>query len=80
MDQEQLLHQHGLRPEVADKYTATITPCVIDIQRLDRRVDLTQLTLAEADELVKDPYFTYLVAKPKSVQKAATRKRRKITG
>jgi hypothetical protein len=65
-DQRQLL----LRPEVAEKYTATRTPCVIVIQRLDRTVDLTRLTLAEADELVKDPKFTYLVAKKNRVARA----------
>ncbi|MBC6698883.1 hypothetical protein [Hymenobacter sp. BT190] len=54
---------HQLLPEVAEKYTATITPCVIEIQRLRRKIDLTRLTLAEADELVKDPLFTYLVAR-----------------
>lgn len=57
------LYQRRLRPEVAEKYTATITPCVIDLQRLGRRIDMTQLTLEQADELVQDPQFTYLVAK-----------------
>ncbi|WP_375435083.1 hypothetical protein [uncultured Hymenobacter sp.] len=57
--------QPQLRPEVAEKYRATIVPTRIEIQRLDRTIDLTQLTLAEADELVKDPKFTYLVAKRK---------------
>ncbi|WBA42975.1 hypothetical protein [Hymenobacter canadensis] len=52
-----------LLPEVAEKYTATITPCVIEIQRLRRKIDLRRLTLAEADELVKDPLFPYLVAR-----------------
>ncbi|MBO3270760.1 hypothetical protein [Hymenobacter defluvii] len=52
-----------LRPEVAAKYEATIVPTRIEIQRLRRTIDLCTLTLAEADELVKDPQFTYLVAK-----------------
>jgi hypothetical protein len=52
-----------LLPEVAEKYTATLTPCVIEIQRLRRKTDLRRLTLAEADELVRDPLFTYLVAR-----------------
>lgn len=72
MAAKQNLRQLMLRPEVAEKYTATITPCVIDIQRLGRRIDLTKLTLAEADELVQDPKFTYLVPKKqKRVRKAA---------
>lgn len=54
---------HQLRPEVAEKYRATIVPTRIEIQRLGRTIDLRTLTLAEADELVKDPKFTYLVAK-----------------
>ena len=57
--------QPQLRPEVAEKYRATIIPTRIEIQRLGRTIDLTQLSLAEADELVKDPKFTYLVAKRK---------------
>jgi hypothetical protein len=79
MDQQQILRQQRLRPEVADKYTATLTPCVIDIQRLGRRVDLTRLTLSEADELVKDPEFTYLVAKKKRGKKAAPVGKKKNT-
>ena len=51
---------HQLLPEVAAKYTCSIVPCRIEIQRLGRTIDLRTLTLAEADELVKDPKFTYL--------------------
>ncbi|UOQ99896.1 hypothetical protein MUN81_10435 [Hymenobacter sp. 5317J-9] len=40
-------------------------PTQIVIQRLGRTIDLRLLTLAEADELVKDPKFTYLVPKRK---------------
>ena len=65
------LNQRLLRPEVADKFTATITPCVIHIQRLDRTIDLRQLTLAEAEQLVQDPKFTYLVRKKEKRRKAA---------
>lgn len=54
---------HQLRPEVAEKYRATIHPTRIEIQRLGRTIDLRTLTLAEAEELVQDPKFTYLVAK-----------------
>ena len=68
---QQTLNQRLLRPEVADKYTATITPCVIHIQRLGRTIDLTQLTLEQADALVQDPKFTYLVAKRKRKAPAA---------
>ncbi|MFC7669294.1 hypothetical protein ACFQT0_19495 [Hymenobacter humi] len=35
------------------------------IQRLGRTIDLCTLTLAEADELVKDPKFTYLIPRRK---------------
>ena len=56
---------HQLRPEVAEKYRATIVPTRIEIQRLGRTIDLRTLTLAEADVLVQDPQFTYLVAKVK---------------
>jgi ABC-type Zn uptake system ZnuABC Zn-binding protein ZnuA len=63
--------QQQLRPEVAEKYTATITPCVIEIQRLNRTIDLRTLTLEEADVLVQDPKFTYLVAKRKRKAPAA---------
>lgn len=63
MAKQQSTNQQLLRPEVAEKYTATIPPCVIEIQRLGRTIDLRRLTLAQADELVADPQFTYLVAK-----------------
>ena len=52
---------HQLRPEVAEKFRCTVTPCCVIIQRLGRTIDLRTLTLAEAEELVKDPKFTYLV-------------------
>ena len=51
---------HQLQPEVAAKYRCSIVPTRIDLQWLDRRIDLRTLSLAEADELVKDPKFTYL--------------------
>lgn len=60
---KQSINQQLLRPEVAEKYTATLTPCVIEIQRLGRTIDLTRLTLEQADELAADPKFTYLVAR-----------------
>ncbi|MBO0360673.1 hypothetical protein J0X19_22120 [Hymenobacter sp. BT186] len=62
---------HRLRPEVAEKYRATITPTRIEIQRLGRTIDLRTLTLEEADVLVQDPKFTYLVAKRKRWAPAA---------
>ena len=68
---QQSLNQRLLRPEVADKFTATITPCVIHIQRLDRKIDLQTLSLAEAEQLVQDPKFTYLVPKKAKRKKAA---------
>jgi hypothetical protein len=52
---------HQLQPEVAEKFRCTIIPCRIEIQRLGRTIDLRTLTLAEAEELVKDPKFTYLL-------------------
>jgi hypothetical protein len=52
---------HQLLPEVAEKFRCTVLPGVIVIQRLGRTIDLRTLTLAEAEELVKDPKFTYLV-------------------
>jgi hypothetical protein len=55
--------EHQLRPEVAEVYRATIVPTRIEIQRLGRTIDLRTLTLAEADELVQDPAFTYLIAR-----------------
>jgi hypothetical protein len=54
---------HQLLPEVAEKFRCTTTPCCVIIQRLGRTIDLRTLTLAEAQELVKDPKFTYLVPK-----------------
>jgi hypothetical protein len=60
---------HQLLPEVAAKYTCSTVPCRIEIQRLGRTVDLRTLTLAEADELVKDPKFTYLI--PRRIRKKA---------
>ncbi|WP_345117707.1 hypothetical protein [Hymenobacter algoricola] len=59
-----------MRPEVAEKFTATITPCVIVSQRLGRKIDLTKLTLEQAEELAKDPEFPYLVAKQNRVVRA----------
>ena len=52
---------HPLSPDVAAKYRCTIVPCRIEIQRLGRTIDLRTITLAEADELVSDPKFTYLI-------------------
>ena len=52
---------HQLPPEVAAKYRCTVVPCVLLLLWLKRTVDLRTLTLAEAEELVKDPRFTYLV-------------------
>ncbi|MGI4866152.1 MAG: hypothetical protein ACRYFZ_19665 [Janthinobacterium lividum] len=52
---------HQLLPEVAEKFRCTIVPCRIDMQWLRRTIDLRTLTLAEAEELVKDPKFTYLI-------------------
>ena len=61
---------HQLQPEVAAKYRASIVPTRIVIQRLGRTIDLRLLTLAEADELVKDPLFDYLIPRRKG-RKAA---------
>lgn len=61
---------HQLQPEVAAKYRASIMPTRIVMQRLGRTIDLRLLTLAEADELVKDPKFTYLIPRRKA-RKAA---------
>ncbi|WP_400194060.1 hypothetical protein [Hymenobacter sp. B81] len=52
-----------LQPEVAAKYRCTIVPTVVVSQRLGRTIDLRTLTLKEADELARDPRFTYLVAR-----------------
>lgn len=52
---------HQLLPDVARKYRATIVPTQIELQWLRRTIDLRTLTLAEADELVKLPRFTFLV-------------------
>lgn len=52
---------HQLQPDVAAKYRCTVEPCVVLLLWLDRRVDLRTLSLAEADELVQDRRFTYLV-------------------
>ncbi|RSK45186.1 hypothetical protein [Hymenobacter rigui] len=68
---KQSLNQQLLRPEVAEKFTATITPCVIHLQRLGRKIDLTLLTLEQAEELVQDPKFTYLVRRKSTRRKAA---------
>ena len=52
---------HQLQPEVAAKYRCTIEPCVVLLLWLKRQVDLRTLSLTEADELVKDRRFTYLL-------------------
>ena len=52
---------HQLQPEVAAKYRCTVEPCVVLLLWLGHRVDLRTLNRAEADELVKDRRFTYLV-------------------
>jgi hypothetical protein len=54
---------HKLLPEVAEKFHCAFVPCRIEMPWLGRTVDLRTLTLAEAQELVKDPKFTYLVPK-----------------
>lgn len=63
---------HQLQPEVAAKYACTIVPTRIEIQRLGRTIDLRTLSLAEADELVRDPQFPYLV--PRQLPKRAARR------
>lgn len=65
---------HQLLPEVAAKYRSTLVPCVLLLLWLNRTVDLRTLSLAEAEELVKDPRFTYLVPIRKR-PKAATASR-----
>ena len=62
---------HQLLPEVAEKFRCTVVPCRIELQRLGRTIDLRTLTLAEAEELVKDPRFTYLVPKRKRPRSAS---------
>ncbi len=62
---------HQLLPEVAEKFRCTIVPCRIEMPWLRRTIDLRTLTLAEAEELVKDPKFTYLVPKRTRKKKAA---------
>jgi hypothetical protein len=52
---------HQLLPDVRAKYRCPIVPTRVELQWLRRTIDLRTLTLAEADELVKDPRFTYLV-------------------
>lgn len=52
---------HQLPPEVAAKYRCTVEPCVLLLLWLKRTIDLRTLNLAEADELVKDLQFTYLI-------------------
>jgi len=61
-----------LLPEVAEKFRCTILPCRIEIQRLGRTIDLRTLTLAEAQELVKDSEFTYLL--PQQTRKRTAKK------
>ena len=63
--------QHQLQPEVAAKYRCTVEPGVLHLLWLDRTVDLRTLTLAEADELVKHPRFTYLL--PRHQRKRAAK-------
>ena len=62
---------HQLLPEVAEKFRCTIVPCRIELQWLRRTIDLRTLTLAEAEKLVKDPKFTYLVPKRERKKKVA---------
>lgn len=61
---------HQLQPDVAAKYRCRIVPGRIEIQRLGRTIDLRTLTLAEADELVQDPNFSYLLPIRKRSQAA----------
>jgi hypothetical protein len=62
---------HQLLPEVAEKFRCTITPGCVILQRLGRTIDLRTLTLAQAQELVKDPRFTYLIPIRKRKKSAA---------
>ena len=52
-----------LPADVAAKYRATIVPTVVYLPKQQRKIDMTKLTVAEADELVKLPEFPYLVPK-----------------
>jgi len=52
-----------LPADVAAKYRATIVPTVVLLPTLDRKIDMTKMTVAEADELVKLKEFPYLVLK-----------------
>jgi hypothetical protein len=62
---------HQLLPEVAEKFRCPFVPCRIELPWLGRTIDLRTLTLAEAEELVKIPRFTYLVPKRTRKKKAA---------
>ena len=63
---------HQLPVEVAAKYRCTVEPCVLHLLWLGRRVDLRTLSLAEADELVAYPRFTYLRLRRQRKQAALT--------
>lgn len=53
-------------PEVAKKYDCTIVPTIVEIQKpKPLRVDLTKISLIEADQLFKDG-FKFLKLKEKS--------------
>lgn len=60
-----------LPADVAAKYRATIVPTVVLLPTLDRKIDMTKMTVAEADELVKNPAFPYLVLKRTRTKKAS---------
>jgi hypothetical protein len=60
-----------LPADVALKYKATIVPTVVILPTLQRTIDMTKLTVAEADELVKLPAFPYLVLKRVRPKKAS---------
>lgn len=64
---------HQLQPDVAAKYECPIVPTRIELQYCRRTIDLRTLTVAEADELVKDPRFTYLIprrTKPRAAKRS----------
>lgn len=62
---------HQLQPEVAEKFRCVFVPCKLELPWLGRTIDLRTLSLAEAEELVKDPRFTYLVPKRPRKKKVA---------
>lgn len=67
-----------LRPEVAERYELTTHTTRLYVQRLEREVDLTRISVDEAEQLLAlEGCFEWLKRKPAPAQSKTTARKRR---